>query len=478
MAGSKQQNGARSRKNKANGKVNEKEDGKEFQNWGRAWETSLATNLGCAFIVFVCPVMPLLFIKSCTQDDCSLVTSVTSVINAEDLKSELLKFLPPLSLYAAKLYGVWFALQVFLYNIPDICHKIIPNYVGGYQDGQLTPAGKLLNYNINGLQAWIITHILWAANAFHFHWFSPAIIFDNWIQFLAVVNIGGYLLSFFAYFKGLLFPNDPEDCKVSGSVVFDFLMGVEFNPRIGQYFDFKLFFNGRPGICCWTVINLSFAWHQLEAYGHVTDSMILLNFLHAMYVVDYFWNERWYLKTIDICHDHFGFMLGWGDLVWLPYMYTLQGLYLAYHPVVLGTPMTLAVLSLGLFGFYIFRATNAQKDLFRRLRDNAKIWGKKPEYISCWYLSSDGKKHDSTLLVSGWWGVTRHMNYTGDLMGSLAYCLCCGFTHILPYFYIIYMTILLVHRIYRDEHRCSAKYGKFWKQYTDRVRYRLVPGIY
>jgi len=41
-------------------------------------------------------------------------------------------------------------------------------------------------------------------------------------------------------------------------------------------------------------------------------------------VLDFFWNEAWYLKTIDICHDHFGWYLGWGDCVWLPYLYTLQ----------------------------------------------------------------------------------------------------------------------------------------------------------
>lgn len=66
--------------------------------------------------------------------------------------------------------------------------------------------------------------------------------------------------------------------------------------------------------------------------------MILVNVLQAIYVLDFFWNETWYLKTIDICHDHFGWYLGWGDCVWLPYLYTLQGLYLVYHPVQLSTP--------------------------------------------------------------------------------------------------------------------------------------------
>ncbi|PNI12679.1 DHCR7 isoform 11, partial [Pan troglodytes] len=105
---------------------------------------------------------------------------------------------------------------------------------------------------------------------------------------------------------------------------YNYMMGIEFNPRIGKWFDFKLFFNGRPGIVAWTLINLSFAAKQRELHGHVTNAMVLVNVLQAIYVIDFFWNETWYLKTIDICHDHFGWYLGWGDCVWLPYLYTLQ----------------------------------------------------------------------------------------------------------------------------------------------------------
>lgn len=59
------------------------------------------------------------------------------------------------------------------------------------------------------------------------------------------------------------------------------MMGVEFNPRIGKWFDFKLFFNGRPGIVAWTLINLSYMAKQQELYGHVTNSMILVNALQV-----------------------------------------------------------------------------------------------------------------------------------------------------------------------------------------------------
>lgn len=331
---------------------------------------------------------------------------------------------------------------------------------------------------MNGLQAWLITHILWFVNAYLLSWFSPTIIFDNWIPLLWCANILGYAVSTFAMIKGYLFPTSAEDCKFTGNFFYNYMMGIEFNPRIGKWFDFKLFFNGRPGIVAWTLINLSFAAKQQELYGHVTNSMILVNVLQAIYVLDFFWNETWYLKTIDICHDHFGWYLGWGDCVWLPYLYTLQGLYLVYHPVQLSTPNALGILLLGLVGYYIFRMTNHQKDLFRRTDGRCLIWGKKPKAIECSYTSADGLKHHSKLLVSGFWGVARHFNYTGDLMGSLAYCLACGGGHLLPYFYIIYMTILLTHRCLRDEHRCANKYGRDWERYTAAVPYRLLPGIF
>lgn len=69
-------------------------------------------------------------------------------------------------------------------------------------------------YEINGLQAWIITHVLWFANAYYFHWFSPTIIFDNWISLLWCANILGYAVSTFAMIKGYLFPTNAKDWYV------------------------------------------------------------------------------------------------------------------------------------------------------------------------------------------------------------------------------------------------------------------------
>ncbi len=80
--------------------------------------------------------------------------------------------------------------------------------------------------------------------------------------------------------------------------------------------------------------------------------------------------------------------------------------------------------------------------------------------------------------MSGWWGLARHANYLGDLMMALAWCLACGVSHIVPYFYFIYFAPLLIDRERRDDQNCAEKYGDDWKAYTKRVRYRIIPGIY
>ncbi|MCB1136574.1 MAG: hypothetical protein KDK78_09920 [Chlamydiia bacterium] len=447
--------------------------------WGRAWTTTWFTFLSSLALVTTTPFMVFYFYIAVVHYDGALSTPLLGLWNGTLTWQALARQLPPFEWSAVGIYAVWFALQVLLaVGIPDLLHKVLPNYRGGRQQGAVTPAGNELWYEINGLQAWFLSHALFIGCAFYLGAFSPAIIAEHWGSLLWVVNIMGNAVALFVYLKAMYFPTDARDCKWSNSRIYAFYMGLEFNPRIGQRFDFKLFFNGRPGIIAWTLINLSFAAYQYQSIGYVTNSMILVNILHAMYVLDFFWNETWYLRTIDICHDHFGWMLAWGDCVWLPYMYTLQCFYLAYHPVDLPLWHATLVAGLGLSGYLLFRSVNAQKDYFRRTDGKAKIWGKIPSYVSASYTASNGTTRQSKLLTSGWWGMSRHMNYTGDLMGSLAYCMACGFGHVLPYFYIVFMTILLIHRCIRDEQRCKHKYGASWDQYCQQVRYRLIPGVF
>ena len=89
----------------------------------------------------------------------------------------------------------------------------------------------------------------------------------------------------------------------------------------------------------------------------------------------------------------------------------------------------------------------------------------------------EGKK-PSKLLVSGWWGKSRHMNYTYEIGLSGCWSAVGAPLGIAPFAYLGYIIALLVHRIYRDEDKCRVKYGKYWDEYCKKVPARLIPGIY
>ncbi|KAJ3107369.1 7-dehydrocholesterol reductase [Phlyctochytrium planicorne] len=451
-------------------------DYQKGKTWGRARDIGFGTIFSSFMIMALCPLLVIYFWRACDTYKCDLVEPVLPLVDLAS-KGELtapavLKwfsaFLPTPTPEGFMLYFGWLLFQAALYTF-------LPGPIGY---GQTTPAGHTLEYVVNGLLAWFVTHVLYFGASLGFGLFDGALVHDYWGPLLVAANCYGYFLTLFCYVKAHTFPSHPADRKFSGSVIYDMFMGIEFNPRIGKLFDFKLFHNGRPGIVAWTLINASFAVAQYREIGYVTNSMILLNFLHAVYVLDFFKHEDWYLRTIDIAHDHMGFYLAWGDSVWLPWMYTLQSHFLVRHQLDLSLPYFLLTLGVGLGGYYIFRAVNNQKDEVRRTNGDCKIWGSPAKVIRTEFVTSDGKTRKSLLLISGFWGVSRHFNYVGDLLISLAMCMTCGVGYLLPYFYIIYMTILLLHRIARDDARCRGKYGKYWDQYCKAVPYKLLPYIY
>ncbi|KDQ20237.1 hypothetical protein BOTBODRAFT_125802 [Botryobasidium botryosum FD-172 SS1] len=430
--------------------------------WGRAEAVSWANSLACIFLLAATPTSAFWTYAACAHYKCAL----SGPIYDEHLTWD--KVFPAPTLKGALVYVGWLVFQGLLY-------AFLPGKIGY---GQRTPAGYLLPYKVNGLFAWTITHVAFVFGSFYLGIFPASIIADLWGPLLIAANAYGYILSIFSYVKAWYFPSHPEDCKFSGSIPCDIFMGIEFNPRFGEMWDFKQFHNGRPGIIAWTLIDISFAAAQYNEYGYVTNSMILLNILHMIYVVDFFYNEDWYLRTIDIAHDHFGFYLGWGDIVWLPWMYTLQAHYLLRNPISLSTAWFAFLLGMGLLGYGILRSANHQKDVVRRTDGQCAVWGKPARVIRTKYTTGDGEVHTSLLLASGFWGLAHQFNYVGDLLLSTAECLLCGAAHPLPYFYIAWMTALLLHRISRSEKRCQAKYGKYWDEYNKIVPWKLCPYVY
>ena len=252
----------------------------------------------------------------------------------------------------------------------------------------------------------------------------------------------------------------------SGNFFYDFFMGRELNPRIGD-FDWKEFCELRPGLIGWFLLNASCLVRQKMELGYVTGSMVLINVFQGAYVWDGLYQERAILTTMDITTDGFGFMLVFGDLAWVPFTYSVQARYLVNHDPHLGALSLAAIVALHGAGYCIFRGANSQKDAFRR--DPAD-----PALSHLTYLQT---KRGTKLLTSGWWGLARKINYTGDWIMGLSWCMLCGFDSVVPYYYAVYFAVLLVHRSIRDDHMCRAKYGKDWDAYRQLVPHRFIPGV-
>jgi hypothetical protein len=334
---------------------------------------------------------------------------------------------------------------------------------GRVVQGQPLADGRRLPYRMNG---WLAFWITWACLALlvALGRVPPGIVYDELGPLFASANLLALGVAVFLYFFGR---RGPEG-ETTGSVIYDFFIGTSLNPRL-RSLDLKFFFESRPGLIGWTVVDLSFAAKQLEIHGSVSVPMAMVCAFQLLYVADYFFHEEAILTTWDIRHENFGWMLCWGDLAWVPFTYSLQAAFLVRRPEPLGPVATVAIVLLNVAGYLVFRGVNIQKHRFR-VDPERPIWGKKPEFIRT--------QHGSLLLTSGWWGLARHLNYLGDLMMALAWCLTCGLSRPLPYFYVVYLTILLVHRERRDHAACAAKYGADWTRYCEKVRYRIVPFVY
>ncbi|WQF87934.1 Putative sterol reductase [Colletotrichum destructivum] len=438
----------------------------QHSTWGRSSSGSLMRSIGSVLLVLFAPTLVVCSYITLSAFHGSFYEFFFAALQ-DGFLSVVWSNRPRFSQEATGAFLLWVAFQGILF-------RYLP---GPKHNGQRSPAGHLLTYRTNGLRAWFVTHALAVALC----WYGvldPAFIPKNWGGLVAVMNAAGMLLSALAFIKAHFRPSHADDRKFSGSIAYDFYMGIELNPRIWGDFDLKLFTNGRPGIIAWTLIDLSNIAYQYQTYGHVDTSIVYVTILHAIYVLDFFANESWYLRTIDIAHDHFGFYLAWGSFVWLPTMYTIQAQYLGLYPTPTSTVYQLAVFFIGVAGYIIFRSVNSQKDRVRRYNGRCFIWGKPAKYIVAAYKTSDGQSHKSLLLCSGWWGWSRHANYLGDLLLSSAMCALVGSSKILVWFYAIFMTILLVHRCKRDEARCSKKYGAVWDAYCREVPWRILPGVW
>lgn len=340
--------------------------------------------------------------------------------------------------------------------------------------GVLLPNNTRLTYKLNALPTFLtLAGLLALLTALYGGPDFPlwTFLWTHNLPLITTLNIFTLLLSTTLYL--LSHRRGPHLLATGGqtpSHFYNWFIGRELNPRFPPLptLDLKHFCELRPGLTLWLLLNTSNLLAQRRIHGSTSDSMALTALFQLWYVLDSYLHEPAVLTTMDITTDGFGHMLVFGDLAWLPLTYSLQTRYLAMHPVHLGPWGVAAILAVNAAGYYIFRAANSQKNLFRTA----------PADPAVAHLRTLNTRRGTKLLVSGWWGTARHINYLGDWIMAWAWCLPTGFGSPLTYFYVVYFAVLLLHRERRDDEACEGKYGEDWEKYKRIVRWRIVPGVY
>jgi delta14-sterol reductase len=216
---------------------------------------------------------------------------------------------------------------------------------------------------------------------------------------------------------------------------------------------------------------LSFTAHHRILFGDQASIGIFLSTaLLTFFIVDYFTFEKVHLYTYDLFAERVGFKLGWGCMVFYPYFYSVFLWSTAEMPDPHTPAWRLAVYVFIFFtGWVLSRGANLQKYYFKKNTERPFLWIV-PEIIA------DG---NNKLLVNGFWGISRHINYLGEILMATGIILCTGYPALIwPWLYPLYYVILLFLRQKDDDKRCADKYGELWKTYVKRVPSRIIPFIY
>ncbi|KAJ3448220.1 7-dehydrocholesterol reductase [Anaeramoeba flamelloides] len=342
--------------------------------------------------------------------------------------------------------------------------------------GPLTRNNAQGIYKDNGFLSYFVSILVYLISAYVLKLFRPVDIYHHFGEILATLSIIGLSFCLFFYLKGRFNPNC-NDHGSNGNFIFDYYWGMELHPRIFNT-DLKQYINCRIGMVLWALLNIIYLDAQYSLHGHLSDSMLVSVVLQLVYITKFFWWESGYFFTIDIMVDRAGFYICWGCIAYLPLMYTIPSLFLVQSPIELGSAKALAILLFGLSSILLNYWSDQQKQIFRKTKGKCKIFGKEPKILETEYTDKNNQIKKGMLLISGFWGMARHINYLFEICLAFAWSVTGLFSHLFPYIYVIFLTVLLLHRERRDNERCSNKYKKYWIQYCKHVQYRIIPKIF
>lgn len=373
------------------------------------------------------------------------------------------------SLKAWAIYWTFFVFEAILYiALPGLTMY-----------GQPLPheGGKRLKYHCSGVWSFYVTTvvlaIVHASGIFKLYTWI-----DEFGPIMSVAILSGFLVSIVAYVSALW---RGAEHRMTGSLIYDFFMGAELNPRLFGILDFKMFFEVRIPWYILFFTSVSAAARQYEKYGYVSGEVGFLVMAHFLYVNACAKGEHYIIPTWDMYYEKWGFMLIFWNLAGVPLSYCHCTLYLANHDpsVYQWNKYALGALYVGyLFVYWIWDTANSQKNHFRQTEHGAAT-RRKAFPVLPWQVVENPRTIPTTtgqsLLADGWYGYARKIHYTCDLLFALSWGLITGFDSPFPWFYPFFFACMITHRAARDIQRCRRKYGDAWKEYERQVPYLFIP---
>jgi hypothetical protein len=339
-------------------------------------------------------------------------------------------------------------------------HALVPGrWVTGYAQ---SAAGTRLRYRLNGLRVLVVVAGVYAAlvmagalpaDFFYLHRFTMlATAFMTGLVFTAAVVLPA-----------------PSTGKAR---IAELYLGRIENPQwFAGRLDAKMLLY-LIGAVMLELLLISFtAHHYLTQRSDPSAGVFLYTALFSFFVVDYLFFEEVHLYTYDFVAERVGFKLGWGCLVFYPFFYGIGLWFAADQPNPHVSPLWLGACAAVFFaGWTLARGANLQKYYFKTQPERTSLGP-----IEQRALSSANHR----VLVSGFWGLSRHINYLGELLMAIGLTLSLGYPRaVLPWLYPLYYVALLVPRQRDDDRRCAQKYGALWDEYRRVVPYRIVPWLY
>lgn len=251
----------------------------------------------------------------------------------------------------------------------------------------------------------------------------------------------------------------------------------EFNPSLGWGVDLKmwLYLVGAVQLQLNVLSTLAAAAAAAGGWAALNPAASAWGAMMLYFVTEYCFWEHVHAYTYDIFRERLGFKLVWGCTCFYPFFYAVGGLPLAgaagggprLDPAAAG-----ACVALFAAGHVLTRGANLQK--FACKTGAAGGWAR---WVSMETLPGSGGR----ILVGGFWGVSRHVNYLGEVLQAAATALPAALAvgAVAPWAYPAYYVALFIPRAMDDDAQCAAKYGPaLWGAYRARVPYRIVPGVW